>query len=110
MEGRMTLCNMSIVMGAKADLMTPDETTFNYLKGRQFSPQGEKWEQAVDYWRTLKSDEGAKYDAVVTLHAEEIAPQVTWGTNPGQVIAVDQVIPNPASFADPVERASAEKA
>jgi 3-isopropylmalate/(R)-2-methylmalate dehydratase large subunit len=110
MEGRMTLCNMAIEMGAKAGLVAPDETTFNYLKGRQFSPQGEKWEQAVDYWRTLKSDEGAKYDAVVTLHAEDIAPQVTWGTNPGQVIAVDQVIPNPASFADPVERASAEKA
>ena len=110
MEGRMTLCNMAIEMGAKAGLVAPDDTTFTYLKNRQFSPDGEKWEQAVEYWRTLKSDEGAKFDAVVTLHAEEIAPQVTWGTNPGQVIAVDQAIPNPASFADPVERASAEKA
>ncbi|PZD65446.1 3-isopropylmalate dehydratase large subunit, partial [Pantoea ananatis] len=110
MEGRMTLCNMAIEMGAKAGLVAPDETTFAYLKGRQFSPQGENWEQAVEYWGTLKSDPGAKFDRVVTLHAEEIAPQVTWGTNPGQVIAVDAQIPDPASFADPVERASAEKA
>ncbi|MDI6936793.1 aconitase family protein, partial [Serratia sp. Se-PFBMAAmG] len=103
MEGRMTLCNMAIEMGAKAGLVAPDDTTFAYLKGEQ-------WEQAVAYWRTLKSDSDAKFDTIVTLNAADIAPQVTWGTNPGQVMAVDQAIPNPQSFADPVERASAEKA
>ncbi len=110
MEGRMTLCNMAIEMGAKAGLVAPDDTTFAYLKGRQFAPTGENWEQAVAYWRTLKSDADAQFDTVVTLRAEEIAPQVTWGTNPGQVIAVNQAIPAPESFNDPVERASAEKA
>lgn len=110
MEGRMTVCNMAIELGAKAGLIAPDDTTFNYIKGRKFAPQGEAWEQAVAYWRTLKSDSDAKFDKVVTLDAADIAPQVTWGTNPGQVIAVDQLIPDPASFSDPVERASAEKA
>ncbi|GAA0497293.1 3-isopropylmalate dehydratase large subunit [Tatumella terrea] len=110
MEGRMTLCNMAIEMGAKAGLVAPDETTFTYLKGRQFSPKGEKWEQAVAYWQGLKSDSDAVFDAVVTLDAADIAPQVTWGTNPGQVIAINQPIPAPESFSDPVERASAEKA
>lgn len=110
MEGRMTLCNMAIEMGAKAGLVAPDETTFNYLKGRQFSPKGEKWEQAVAYWQGLKSDSDAVFDSVVTLDAADIAPQVTWGTNPGQVIAINQPIPAPESFSDPVERASAEKA
>lgn len=110
MEGRMTLCNMAIEMGAKAGLVAPDDTTFNYLKGRQFAPTGKQWEQGVAYWRTLKSDADAKFDTVVTLDAADIAPQVTWGTNPGQVIAVNQIIPAPESFSDPVERASAEKA
>ncbi|MGL4860474.1 MAG: 3-isopropylmalate dehydratase large subunit [Enterobacteriaceae bacterium] len=110
MEGRMTLCNMAIEMGAKAGLVAADDTTFNYLQGRPFAPKGEEWHKAVAYWRTLKSDAGASYDTVVTLDASEIAPQVTWGTNPGQVIAIDQPIPQPASFSDPVERASAEKA
>ncbi|WP_448511671.1 3-isopropylmalate dehydratase large subunit [Photorhabdus laumondii] len=110
MEGRMTLCNMAIEMGAKAGLVAPDETTFTYMKGRQFSPKGEQWEQAVAYWKTLKSDPDAQYDTVITINAEEISPQVTWGTNPGQVIAIDQAIPAPESFSDPVERASAEKA
>ncbi len=110
MEGRMTLCNMAIEMGAKAGLVAPDETTFNYLKGRQFSPTGEQWEQAVTYWESLKSDSDAVFDTIVTLDAADIAPQVTWGTNPGQVIAINQPIPAPESFSDPVERASAEKA
>lgn len=110
MEGRMTVCNMAIELGAKAGLIAPDETTFTYVKGRQFAPSEEQWAQAVAYWRTLKTDEGATYDKVVTLNAAEIAPQVTWGTNPGQVIAVNATIPDPASFSDPVERASAEKA
>lgn len=110
MEGRMTLCNMAIELGAKAGLVAPDDTTFNYVKGRQFAPKDAAWDEAVTYWRTLKSDRGARFDKVVTLKAEEIAPQVTWGTNPGQVIAVNERIPDPASFSDPIERASAEKA
>lgn len=110
MEGRMTLCNMAIEMGAKAGLVAPDETTFNYLKDRQHSPKGENWQQAVEYWKTLKSDANAQFDAVVTLDAADIAPQVTWGTNPGQVTSVTNTVPSPASFTDPVEKASAEKA
>ncbi len=110
MEGRMTLCNMAIELGAKAGLVAPDDTTFDYARGRQFAPKGAEWDEAVDYWRTLKSDSGARFDKVVTLNAADIAPQVTWGTNPGQVIAVNDFIPDPASFSDPVERASAEKA
>lgn len=110
MEGRMTLCNMAIELGAKAGLVAPDDTTFDYARGRQFAPKGAEWDEAVAYWRTLKSDSGARFDKVVTLNAADIAPQVTWGTNPGQVIAVNELIPDPASFSDPVERASAEKA
>lgn len=110
MEGRMTLCNMAIEMGAKAGLVAPDDTTFDYLKGRQFAPKGQSWDEAVTYWRTLKSDHDATFDATITLNAAEIAPQVTWGTNPGQVIAIDQIVPLLNSFNDPVERASAEKA
>ena len=109
-EGRMTLCNMAIEMGAKAGLVAPDETTFNYVKGRLHAPKGQNFDDAVAYWKTLKTDDGATFDTVVTLQAEEIAPQVTWGTSPGQVISVNEMIPDPASFADPVERASAEKA
>lgn len=110
MEGRMTLCNMAIEMGAKAGLVAPDDTTFDYLKGRQFAPKDQSWDEAVAYWRTLKSDDDAIFDATVTINAADIAPQVTWGTNPGQVIAIDQIIPLLNSFSDPVERASAEKA
>lgn len=110
MEGRMTLCNMAIEMGAKAGLVAPDDTTFDYLKGRQFAPKAQSWDDAVAYWRTLKSDDDAIFDATVTINAADIAPQVTWGTNPGQVIAIDQIVPLLNSFSDPVERASAEKA
>lgn len=110
MEGRMTLCNMAIEMGAKAGLVAPDDTTFDYLKGRQFAPKDQAWDEAVAYWRTLKSDDDATFDATVTINADDIAPQVTWGTNPGQVIAIDQIVPLLNSFSDPVERASAEKA
>lgn len=110
MEGRMTVCNMAIELGAKAGLIAPDETTFEYLKGRKFAPQGADWDAAVEYWKTFKTDADATFDAVVTLNGADIKPQVTWGTNPGQVIAVDQPIPAPDSFADPVEKASAEKA
>ncbi|MEA1063572.1 3-isopropylmalate dehydratase large subunit [Erwinia sp. HR93] len=110
MEGRMTLCNMAIEMGAKAGLVAPDETTFNYVKGRRHAPKDEHWEDAITHWSTLKSDGDAQFDSVITLAAEEIAPQITWGTNPGQVIAVSDSIPAPESFRDPVARASAEKA
>lgn len=110
MEGRMTLCNMAIELGAKAGLIAPDDTTFDYVKGRRFAPSDADWPQAVAYWRTLKSDPGANYDKVVTLDAASIAPQVTWGTNPGQVMAISDTIPDPATISDPLERASAEKA
>ena len=110
MEGRMTVCNMAIELGAKAGLIAPDETTYEYIKGRKFSPEGEEFDAAVEYWNTLKTDADAEFDAVVTLEAADIKPQVTWGTNPGQGISVDAPIPAPESFSDPVEKASAEKA
>lgn len=110
MEGRMTVCNMAIELGAKAGLIAPDETTFAYLKGRPHAPQGKDWDEAVAYWKTLQTDEGAVYDSEVILEAKDIAPQVTWGTNPGQVIGIDQLVPNPAEMSDSVVRASAEKA
>ncbi|OYD21056.1 3-isopropylmalate dehydratase large subunit [Oceanimonas baumannii] len=110
MEARMTICNMAIELGAKAGLVAPDQTTFDYLKGRPFAPEGEQWEQAVAYWSTLKSDEGAEFDVVVELNGADIAPQVTWGTNPGQVMPVNGTIPAPEDFDDAVERQSAAKA
>lgn len=110
MEGRMTICNMAIEMGAKAGLVAPDQTTFNYLKDRQFAPKGALWQQAIEYWNTLKTDTDAVFDKVITLNAADIAPQVTWGTNPGQVMAINDTIPEPDSFVDPIERASAKKA
>lgn len=110
MEGRMTLCNMAIEMGAKAGLVAPDDVTLAYLQGRQFAPKSDDWLQAVEYWHTLQSDADAVFDTTVTLDAADIAPQITWGTNPGQVIAVNQPIPAPESFSDPVERSSAAKA
>lgn len=110
MEARMTICNMSIEAGAKAGLVAPDETTIDYVRGREFAPKGEAFEAAVAYWKTLKSDPDAQFDTVVSLQAEEITPQVTWGTNPGQVIGVNTPIPSPQSFKNPVEQASASAA
>ncbi|WP_041069423.1 3-isopropylmalate dehydratase large subunit [Candidatus Ishikawella capsulata] len=110
MEGRMTLCNMAIEMGAKSGLVAPDQTTFDYLKNRNFSPTGKQLEAALEYWYTLKSDTDAKFDCVVKLQANKIAPQITWGTNPGQVIAIDEVIPHPNIFSNPIERISAKNA
>lgn len=110
MEGRMTVCNMAIELGAKAGMIAPDQTTIDYIRGKEFAPKGEALEQAIAYWLILKSDEGAHFDAEVVLDAADIAPQVTWGTNPGQVIAVNEPIPAPESFADPVEQQSARKA
>ncbi len=110
MEGRMTVCNMSIEAGARAGLIAADDTTIKYLKGRPFAPQGAMWDQAVTYWRTLHSDEDARFDKVVKLSAGDIKPQVTWGTSPEMVVAVDGRVPDPASMTDPVKRKSAELA
>jgi len=110
MEERMTICNMSIEAGAKAGMIAPDQKTYDYLKGREFAPTGENWTAAVEYWQTLFTDAGAQYDSSVELDAADIAPQITWGTNPGQVVAVNQDIPSPESFSDAIERESAIKA
>ena len=110
MEGRMTLSNMEIEVGAKAGMIAPDETTFAYLKGRAFAPKGKDWDEAVEYWKTLRTDEDAVYDKTVEIDVSNLAPQVTWGTNPGQVMGVDERVPVPADMTDPVERAGAEAA
>ncbi|MBO1518291.1 3-isopropylmalate dehydratase large subunit [Oceanisphaera pacifica] len=109
MESRMTICNMAIELGAKAGLIAPDQTTFDYLEGKPFVPSGEEWEQAVAYWKALKSDADAQFDAVVELEGADIAPQVTWGTNPGQVMAVNGTIPKPEAMTDAIERHTAER-
>lgn len=110
MEARMTICNMSIEWGAKAGLIAPDDTTFDYLKGRPHAPQGEAWDEAVAYWRSLVTDDDAVFDKVVTIDASTITPFVTWGTNPGQGVALSGNVPDPASFEDPNERVAAERA
>ncbi len=110
MEGRMTVCNMSIEAGAKAGLIAPDETTFEYLKGRTQAPQGDLWEAAVADWRSLSTDSGAVFDKEIFLDAALIEPFVTWGTNPGQVIALSQNVPGPEDFTDPDLRVAAERA
>jgi 3-isopropylmalate/(R)-2-methylmalate dehydratase large subunit len=110
MEERMTVCNMSIEAGAKAGLIAPDEITFDYIQGREFAPQGSHWEAALAYWKTLRSDTGAVFDTVVNLQAADIEPQVTWGTNPGQVVGVNDAIPTPASAKDAIAQESARKA
>jgi 3-isopropylmalate/(R)-2-methylmalate dehydratase large subunit len=110
MEARMTICNMSIEAGARAGLIAPDETTFAYLKDRPHAPKGEDWEKALSYWSELKSDSDAKFDKEITLDADQLSPFVTWGTNPGQGIALDGVIPSPQDFTDPEEVSAAERA
>ena len=110
MEGRMTVCNMSIEAGAKAGLIAPDETTFEYLKGRTHAPQGDLWDAAVADWRSLSTDPGAVFDKEIFLDAAQIEPFVTWGTNPGQVIALSQNVPGPEDFTDPDLRVAAERA
>jgi 3-isopropylmalate/(R)-2-methylmalate dehydratase large subunit len=106
MEGRMTLCNMSIEAGARAGMVAPDETTFAYLKGKQFAPQGVAWTKAVEYWRTLPTDEGASFDQVVEIDAAQLCPFVTWGTNPGMVAPVTGRVPETASLKESERRAS----
>lgn len=110
MEERMTVCNMSIEAGAKAGLIAPDKQTVDYIKGREFAPGAEHWEAAVAYWNSLYSDDDAVFDTVVELDAADIAPQVTWGTNPGQVIGVNDGVPAPEDFSDPIDKDSAVKA
>jgi len=110
MEGRMTVCNMSIEAGARAGLIAPDETTFDYVKNKPHAPQGAEWDAAVAYWKTLHTDEGAKFDTEIFLKAEELAPFVTWGTNPGQGLPLNASVPNPADIVDVEERGAAERA
>ncbi|GJM80790.1 3-isopropylmalate dehydratase large subunit [Paenibacillus sp. HMSSN-139] len=110
MEERMTVCNMSIEAGARAGLIAPDETTFDYLRGREHVPQGAAFEQAVAEWKNLASDEGAVYDRVVEFDVDSLIPQVTWGTSPGMGTGIDGTVPNPADFATDNERKAAEKA
>ena len=110
MEGRMTLCNMAIEAGARAGMVAPDEKTFAYIKGKEFAPDNEDWQDAVSYWQSIISDEGAEYDETVVLAAEDIAPQVTWGTSPEQVIAINAVIPGPDSFDNEIQKQACENA
>jgi len=110
MEARMTICNMSIEAGARAGMIAPDATTFEYLKGRPHAPQGADWDKALEDWRQLRTDDDAVFDAEVELNADELTPFVTWGTNPGQGLPLSERVPNPADFADETERLAAEKA
>ncbi len=110
MEGRMTVCNMTIEGGARAGLIAPDETTFNYLKGRPRAPKGANWEAAFAYWRTLKSDPGAHFDSEIHLNAGDIAPMVTWGTSPEQAAPITSLVPNPAEESDPTKRQGIQRA
>jgi 3-isopropylmalate/(R)-2-methylmalate dehydratase large subunit len=110
MEGRMTLCNMSIEGGARAGLVAPDETTFSYVQGRDHAPTGSAWDDAVAYWRTLPTDEGATFDKEVVIDAATITPHVTWGTNPAQVTSISGSVPDPSALADAGDREAAERA
>ncbi|TFD88813.1 3-isopropylmalate dehydratase large subunit [Cryobacterium serini] len=110
MEGRMTICNMSIEAGARAGMVAPDQVTYDYLEGRAHAPRGVEWDAAVSYWETLATDEGATYDAEVIIDANELEPFVTWGTNPGQGVSLSGSVPNPAEIVDVNERSAAERA
>ena len=110
MEGRMTICNMSIEAGARAGMIAPDETTFEYVQGRPHAPQGADWDEALAYWRTLRSDDDATFDAEVVIDADQLEPFVTWGTNPGQGLPLSGAVPAPEDFVDETDRYSAERA
>lgn len=110
MDARMTICNMSIEAGARAGMIAPDETTFEYVKGRPHAPEGDDWVAAVDYWKTLQSDEGARFDNEVFLNADELEPFVTWGTNPGQGVSLSSNVPVPEDFEDENDRKACERA
>ncbi|KAF9452032.1 hypothetical protein P691DRAFT_772633 [Macrolepiota fuliginosa MF-IS2] len=109
MEGRMSVCNMSIEAGARAGMVAPDEVTFEYLRNRPLAPKGEEWDQAVAYWKSLKSDEGAQFDIEVKINAADIVPTVTWGTSPQDVVPITGKVPDPANITDPAKKASAER-
>lgn len=110
MEGRMTMCNMSIEAGARAGMVAPDETTFEYIKGRQHAPKGEEWDKAVEYWKSLPTDEGAVFDKELFINADELEPFVTWGTNPGQGVPLSHTVPSPDDFEDENDKVAAERA
>lgn len=110
MEARMTICNMSIEAGARAGMVAPDETTFDYVKGREFAPKGEDWDAAVEYWKTLPTDEGAEFDTVVEIDADALTPFVTWGTNPGQGLPLGDVVPDPEQAGDDNAKSAIAKA
>ncbi len=110
MEARMTICNMSIEAGARAGMIAPDETTFAYIKGRPHAPEGEEWDQAVAHWKSLVTDDDAEFDEEVVLHADDIEPFVTWGTNPGQGVNLSASVPDPEDMVDPIDRAAAQRA
>jgi 3-isopropylmalate/(R)-2-methylmalate dehydratase large subunit len=110
MEGRMTVCNMSIEAGARAGMVAPDETTFAYLEGRPHAPKGRAWEQALDDWRSLVTDDGATFDREIRLDGAALSPHVTWGTNPGQVAPISGRVPDPDSYAEPAAREAASRA
>ena len=103
MEGRMTLCNMAIEFGAKAGLVAPDQTTFDYVEGKDYAPKGEDFTAAVEYWKSLRTDQGAEFDQVISLHSDNIIPKVTWGTSPEQVVSIDSIVPNPDKETDLVK-------
>jgi 3-isopropylmalate/(R)-2-methylmalate dehydratase large subunit len=110
MEGRMTICHKSIEAGARAGMVAPDEITYAYLKGRPHAPEGAEWDKALEYWKSLPTDEGAVFDAEVFIDANKLDPFVTWGTNPGQGVSLMDSVPNPSDMKDPNERAAAERA
>ncbi|HEV2109589.1 MAG TPA: 3-isopropylmalate dehydratase large subunit [Thermomicrobiales bacterium] len=110
MEGRMTICNMSIEAGAKAGMVAPDDTTFAYIEGRPFAPKGAEWQRALDEWRSLPTDAGASFAREVVLDATDIVPHVSWGTNPGQVVGINGAVPDPASFEDPSNQEAVQRA
>src|SRR6185295_14969095 len=106
----MTVCNMAIEAGARVGMVAVDETTLAYVKGRTYAPKGELWDRAAAYWRTLHSDANAHFDRVIDVHGSLIKPQVSWGTSPEMVVAIDAAVPNPQDFADPTQRRAAERA
>jgi 3-isopropylmalate/(R)-2-methylmalate dehydratase large subunit len=110
MEGRMTVCNMSIEAGARAGLIAPDDTTFAYVEGRPYAPKGADWERALDAWRELPTDAGATFDKEVVIDAAALRPSVSWGTNPSQVVSIDETVPDPDTFAEPAQREAARRA
>src|SRR5262249_11592956 len=110
MEGRMTVCNMSIEAGVRAGMIAPDDTTFAYLEGREYAPRGKEWGKALSHWQTLPTDEDAVFDRTVSLQAKDLKPYVSWGTNPSQVVPIDSKVPDPSEFDGEVLQKSAERA